>query len=162
LTIVSTLVPGPDFHPDGTPGRAAAHGGLTTVHGGGASLLTLSGNLDVSPGQLVRRDGGSWSDDGFAVGQQVTLTGGLAGSYTGLGFGASSFGPGSKLVLTNAAGLSTATNVAATVSVSDYLQVTGAFDLATDRVIRRDGQPWWSLGFDFGQQVSINGLSGLW
>ncbi len=162
LTIVSTLVPGPDYLPDGTPGRAAAHGGLTTVNGGGASLLTLTGTFDAAVGQLTRRDGGSFAGAGFAVGQQVTVMGGgLDGSYTVAGFANSVYGPGSTLLLTNASGLA-GTNVAATLSVSDYLQVTGMFDLSTGRITRRDGLPWWSLGFDYAQQVSIDGLSGLW
>ena len=66
------------------------------------------------------------------------------------------------LRLTNAGGLATASGVSAAVSVSDALQVSGAFDLAAGRVLRRDGLPWWNLGFDYGQTVSIAGLTGTW
>ena len=166
LNIVSTMVPGPDHNPDGTPNRAAAHGGVTTVHGGGDALLQLTGTFDAanptaSTGQLVRRDGLSWAGAGFAVGQQVTLSGGLTGTFTIAGFANSAYGPGSALLLNAALG-ATGLAIAATVSVSDSLQVTAAFDLSANKVVRRDGLPWQSLGFTYGQQVSIVGIPGTW
>ena len=49
LTITSTLVPGLDHNPDGTLGTlVAVHGGITTVHGGGNSLLSITGTFTVS------------------------------------------------------------------------------------------------------------------
>ncbi|HEY3922827.1 MAG TPA: hypothetical protein VGL76_12045 [Gaiellaceae bacterium] len=166
LTIDSTMVPGPDHNPDGSPNRAAAQGGLTTVHGGGNALMTLTGtfnasNPTASTGELVRIDGLSWAGAGFSVGEQVTLTGGLSGSYTIAGFGDTSFGPGSALFLNSALG-TTGSGITATVSVSDDLQVTGAFDLTANEVLRRDGLPWESLGFTYGQQVGIVGIPGSW
>src|SRR5260370_6412835 len=58
LTIKSTLVPGPDYRPDGTPGRAAAHGRRTREEPGRASLLAPAGPLDAAAHRSARRDGG--------------------------------------------------------------------------------------------------------
>ena len=166
LTIVSTMVPGPDHNPDGTPNRAAAHGGVTAVHGGGDALLQITGTFDASnptgsTGKVLRLDGLSWSDAGFAVGQQITFTGGLSGTFMISGFGDSSYGPGSALFLNSAFG-TTGLAIAASVSVSDSLQVTTAFDFTANKILRRDGLPWQSLGFTYGQQISIVGIPGTW
>ena len=53
-------------------------------------------------------------------------------------------------------------HIAASVSVSDSLQVTAAFDLTANKILRRDGLPWQSLGFTYGQQISIVGIPGTW
>ncbi len=181
LTIVSTLVPGPDFNPvTNLPGRAAAHGGLTTVHGGGNQLLSeglqAPATFDVAStavgGGLVRRDGFSWQADGFAVGDQVTVQiGGFSGSYTVIGFATGAYGSGDTILLAGGPSLTAGTGVTAVVTVSDALAVTGTFDLVTqptfdangnpisgNEILRNDGVSWQSAGFTYGQQVYISGI----
>src|SRR5262249_37397812 len=142
FTVQNTMVPGPDHNADGSLGKVAAHGGITAVHGGGNSLLQLAdGAFETHPanpgdpagttGRLVRADGVTWADFGFAVGQQVVLTGGVAGTFTVTGFANSSNLPGhvgDVLLLGGASSLTNQLNVTATISVTDYLQVTGLFD----------------------------------
>ena len=53
LTIESTLVPGIDL----STGVVANHGGLTTVHGGGNSLVQVIGTFDVAGSTITRTDG---------------------------------------------------------------------------------------------------------
>ena len=48
---------GPDRNPDGTPGPVAAHGGITTVHGGGTSRLEVRGTFTVNSQAITRTDG---------------------------------------------------------------------------------------------------------
>src|SRR5204862_7930432 len=69
---------------------------------------------------------------------------------------------GSVLVVIAADGLAVPSlaGVTGVISVTDWLQVMGAFDVQSDRVIRRDGLPWASLGFAAGQQVSFTGMIG--
>ena len=55
LTITSTLVPGADHNADGTLGTVAVHGGLTTVHGGGNSLLEVRGHVHRARGSTLTR-----------------------------------------------------------------------------------------------------------
>src|SRR5262249_32932140 len=65
LTITSTLVPGVDHNPDGSLGTlVAVHGGITTVHGGGNSLLSITGTFTVSGHTITRTDNASWADAG--------------------------------------------------------------------------------------------------
>ena len=93
VTITSTMVPGPD-HPGSNSGSAiddehfplpagvdpnntpSAHGGITTVHGGGNHTLAVKGNLTVAGSSVQRLDHASWADAGFAVGQLVSINGG--------------------------------------------------------------------------------------
>ncbi len=102
VTITSTLVPGPDHagtnsgpgiddedfplpagvDPNNTP---SAHGGITTVHGGGNHTLTVTGNFLVAGTSVQRLDHTSWADAGFAVGQLVSVAGGATLAITGFG-----------------------------------------------------------------------------
>src|SRR5262249_40068715 len=149
LNIVSTLVPGPDHNPDGTLAPVAAHGGLTSVHGGGNSLLQFSAddpatnalNIDPDAPPATRpptpTDGHSWANAGFAVGQQVlvSIDGGISGSYTVTAIGDQFHAPGSILYLLGAPGAPALTHQAAVtgqVSVTDYLAVTATFDVQSD------------------------------
>jgi hypothetical protein len=174
LNIASTLQQGAFHNADGTLGQKSEHGGITTVHGGGNSPLQISTPVNVAApavgapagttAQLTRVDGASWSADGYAVGQQVllSLNGTNTGSYTITGIGDLMHHPGSVLFLSGAA-LPSQTSPA-TVSVTDWLQVTGAFDVVpypysgypnAVQIVRRDGLPWAGLGFAAGQQVSL-------
>ena len=182
LTITSTLVPGPDVNPvNPAIERAAAHGGLTTVNGGGNQLIAVgllaptgfTVTHTADGGSLVRVDGQSWLLAGFAVGQEVTLTGARAGSYTVTGF-ASTSNPNDTLLLAGGAGLTAGTNVAGiTVTVTDSLAVTGTFQLITApatfdaaenplsnaaEIVRTDGLSWQNLGFTAGETVYITGF----
>jgi hypothetical protein len=180
FTVTSTMIPGPFHNEDGTVGPMATHGGITAIHGGGNQLLQVVGTtdanaaFDVSPGQIVREDGLSWAASGFTVGQQVlvNLSGTLGvttGSYTVTGFGDVSGGAGSVMFLSAASGsppLPTEKGATGVVSVTDYLQVTATsnapFNVPTtaDRIVRTDGNPWQSIGFQAGQQISVTGIPG--
>ncbi|MGY3658239.1 hypothetical protein [Bradyrhizobium sp. USDA 376] len=176
LDINSTLIPGPDHNADGTIGLVSEHGGLTTVHGGGNAPIQMTAGIaptnafNITPslggktGTLERTDGRSWVDAGFAVGQQVMLSvdtvgGSVTGSYTITAILDQDLKPGSILVLLGANGapaLTLLANATGTISVTDWLQVTGNFDVQADRIIRRDGLSWDNLGFAAGQQVSFS------
>jgi hypothetical protein len=162
LTVTSTMVPGPFHNEDGSPGPISAHGGITTVHGGGSQLMQVSGPFDVDPGQIVRDDGLPWIADGFTVGQQVlvSLNGGTTGSYTVTGFGDKPGAAGSVLFLSGSQALTHQVAAPGVLSVTDNLQVTGAFNVppSADRIVRTDGNPWQNIGFAIGQQVNITGL----
>src|SRR5262249_25400884 len=101
LTISSTMVPGPhhtnsdsgpaidDEHfplppgvdPDNTP---SAHGGITTVHGGGNHTLAVTGDFSIVGNTIQRLDHTSWADAGFAVGQLVRIGGGPTFTITAI------------------------------------------------------------------------------
>ena len=51
------------------------HGGLTVVHGGGNTALSLNVAVDVAAGSVTRRDGLSWLDDGYQIGQRISIAG---------------------------------------------------------------------------------------
>ena len=53
----------------------AVHGSITAVHGGGNSPLQVSGQITLAGITLTRGDGLSWTDDGFAAGQVVSISG---------------------------------------------------------------------------------------
>src|SRR5439155_1304107 len=57
----------------------AAHGSLTVVHGGGNQYLRVRGPMSAPGGSITRGDGLFWADDGFTVGQTVSVDG--VGSY---------------------------------------------------------------------------------
>ena len=190
LDIASTLIPGPDHNADGSVGLVSEHGGLTTVHGGGNTPLQfIASNPNAINGNafnvtapaangtiaLTRTDGLSWTNDGFAIGQQVMLSldngSGAASvwSFTIVGFGSLPNKPGSVVTLLPAAGaplLGVRSNATGTLSVTDWLavtpgqtiggQTTGNFDVLSDRVIRNDGLSWASLGFAAGQTVGFS------
>jgi Ca2+-binding RTX toxin-like protein len=164
FTIKSTLVPGAELANNGTL-RVASHGGLTTVHGGGNAPLQIAGTFDTTAGQITRNDGVDWRSGGFAVGQQITMlttTGGgvITRSFTIIGFTGPAGAPGSTLQVVQTAGaaLDTSSGAAATVGVSDWLSVSASFDISGSAIARKDGQPWQSLGFAAGQQVTIAGF----
>jgi hypothetical protein len=124
------------------------------VHGGGNAPLQMVANetgsnafdLIAGTGGLVRTDGGSWTADGFAVGQQVLLSidGGLTGSYTITGISSTgTHNLDNTLTLLAAAGapaITGKTGATGTISVTDQLavvsgqaigdQTTGNFDVA--------------------------------
>jgi Bacterial Ig-like domain/RTX calcium-binding nonapeptide repeat (4 copies) len=183
LTIVSTLVPGPDVNPvNPAVERAAAQGGLTTVNGGGNELIAVGllapemfdvGSTD-NGGSLARVNGRSWTGSGFAIGDQVTLTGAQPGSYTVIGFSSDANGSNDVLLLAGGASLVAGTDVTGiTITVSDALSVSGTFQLVkvaatfdanenplsnADEVVRKDGLPWQNLGFTAGETVYITGI----
>jgi Ca2+-binding RTX toxin-like protein len=84
LTISSTLVPGQDHNADGTLGSVAVHGGITSVHGGGNSLIAVRGNFSATASTITRTDGVSWASAGFETGKQVTFDGALVGTISAL------------------------------------------------------------------------------
>ena len=85
LDITSTLVAGPDHNADGTLGDIAVHGGITTVHGGGNSLVAVTGTFTRLTATTLRRtDGVSWASAGFVVGQRLTVDGVVVGTVSAL------------------------------------------------------------------------------
>jgi Ca2+-binding RTX toxin-like protein len=85
LDITSTLVPGPDHNADGSLGSVAVHGGITTVHGGGNSLIQVIGTFSRPSATTLRRnDGVSWASAGFVVGQVLTVNGTVVGTVSAL------------------------------------------------------------------------------
>ena len=126
-------------------------------------MVSRTGIFDVAPNGLTRVDGLSWIKAGFAIGQQITLTGDFAGSYTVTGFANSVNGPNSTMLLSGPATgavLTNTSNASLTVAVRDWLSTSGAFEVQADRVIRKDGLSWQSPGFAIGQWVSITGVTG--
>jgi Ca2+-binding RTX toxin-like protein len=135
LEILSTLIPGPDFSSGGSPGQVAIHGGLTVVHGGGNSLLQVTGSFDVDSDRIVRRDGLSWQAAGFVIGQAVTVPGG--GTRVIAGFADSGYGAGSALLLAGDP-LVQGQAVAGTVGVID-VHGPGGVRIGGDTIIVRGG-----------------------
>jgi Ca2+-binding RTX toxin-like protein len=155
FTVLGTLIPAVELANNGTA-RAASHGGITTVHGGGNTALAVTGSFTTTPTSITRDDGVDWMTQGFKVGQTITTTGAMAGTYTITGFAGTALAPNSTILVATAVGvLGTLSAAASTISVRDELAVTGAFDLVGNKVLRRDGQPWQSLGFAAGQHVTI-------
>src|SRR5262249_36904454 len=52
---------------------AGLHGGLTVVHGGGNMPLELEPKINLGANYVERKDGRDWTEDGYAVGQFVTI-----------------------------------------------------------------------------------------
>src|SRR6185503_14051379 len=156
FTVLGTLIPAVELANNGTA-RAASHGGITTVHGGGNTALSVTGTFTTTSGSIAREDGVDWTTQGFKVGQQLT---GFGGSFTVTGFSSTALGANSTMLVTQTGGtaLASASGVASTISVRDELAVIGSFDLVGNQVVRRDGQPWQSLGFAVGQNVTIPGV----
>ena len=156
--VVRTLsVPGP-------------HGGLTVVHGGGNTALTVSASVDVAVDRLVRRDGLAWVDDGFQVGQRITIAGSTS-VWTIVGFadGAcldpdpfANCGKGSVMIVAGAA-LAAATDVDRAIAVVDAAEVstTTTTTLAAASISRSAGS-WVTDGFLVGMEIWISGLPGSW
>ena len=146
------------------------HGGLTAVHGGGNFELQLDAVVDVQSNALVRLDGLSWLDDGYQVGQLISIAGSTT-TWTITGFAdvtctlADPFarcGKGSKMLLSGAA-LTPATNVVRSVAVVDAkkVQATAPMSLGSSSVTRTSGS-WTTDGFTVGMNVWISGLPGSW
>ena len=106
--------------------------------------LQVTGSFNVLSDRIVRNDGLSWDNLGFAAGQQVSFSmpGGV-GIRTVLGFDnattPSGTGYGSALLLGGPA-LPTGTNVTGTVAVTNRNVVSGTFTLTS--VTRRSIQLW--------------------
>ena len=100
LLVQSTLVPADEG------GAPAVHGGITLIHGGGNSYVLLEDAevavVDRAGGDaLVRLDGVSWADAGFAVGQRIVVVAGPnAGTYDIVGLADGPRGAGTVLVTT--------------------------------------------------------------
>src|SRR5690606_3061819 len=63
----------------------AVHGGITTVHGGGNSLIQVIGTFSRPGATTLRRDDGvSWASAGFVVGQVLTVNGVGVGTISAL------------------------------------------------------------------------------
>ena len=77
LAIQGTLnaAPEDDGNPSTNPNPPAAHGTITVVHGGGNSFVQITGAMTLAGSAITRADGLNWADDGFAIGQVVTITG---------------------------------------------------------------------------------------
>ncbi len=123
------------------PGR---HGGLTVVHGGGNTRLTVEDAsvevIDAATGaghdaDLRRRDGLAWQGDGFRIGQRVTVNGvlhqivGFAGTTADCTVTPDAFatcGVGSIMLLEviAAASLPAGSALVATIAVVDPMQLT--------------------------------------
>ena len=110
----------------GTRTVTAAHGGITTVHGGGNALLEVRGNFTVAGQTLTRTDGVSWASAGFAVGHLLTVDGAVVGTITAL----------SGATLTVAGGLP-AVQSGATVAVRD--PKTGTTRIGGDTIVVTGG-----------------------
>src|SRR2546428_1293296 len=92
---------------------------------------------------------------------ETAVAGVVARSFTIVGFAGPVSAPGSTLqVVQNGGGTpqDTTTGATATVSVTDSLSVSGAFDISGNALARKDGQPWQSLGFKVAQTVTIAGF----
>ncbi len=155
FTVISTLIPAVELANNGVA-RAAAHGGLTSVHGGGNTALSVTGTFDTTASQITRTDGVDWMTQGFKIGQTIQIG---ANTFTISGVVGSTYGPNSTMQVVAAVGtLTAASGAALTIAVRDELAVTGTFALAGNRITRTDGQPWESLGFVRGQHVTIQGV----
>src|SRR5262249_6219712 len=121
--------------------------------------LQVTGAFDRQTDRIIRRDGLPWAGLGFAVGQQVFMTG-VAGTHTITGFDTSAYGPGSALLLGGPA-LPPATNVAATVAVTSRNQLAGNLVLSNPDpdtgAVTRTGGTWADAGFAVDQLVAIPG-----
>jgi hypothetical protein len=113
--------------------------------------------VDVEGGTagLVRRDGLAWQDDGFQVGQLISIVG-SATTWTITGFGDApctdpdpfaSCGLGSRMLLAGAS-LTDQTDVTRRISVVDAAKITaaGSMTLGASSVTRAGGD-WTADGF---------------
>ncbi|HTM84726.1 MAG TPA: hypothetical protein VL179_07450, partial [Mycobacterium sp.] len=89
LIVHSTMIPGPDQAIDDKlpTGIPSLHGGLTVLQGGGNALLQVTGSFSHTADSVTRNDNHSWTEAGFAIGQQVNLPWAVTlGSFTITGF----------------------------------------------------------------------------
>ena len=137
------------------------HGGLTVVHGGGNFELRMDARVDVGTSSLTRRDGLAWLDDGYQVGQLISIAG-SAQTWQITGFAdvpcaaADPFarcGKGARMLLGGPA-LTVAADVVRTVAVVDPKQVaaTASMTLGVAGVTRAAGS-WLADGFKLGMAV---------
>ena len=61
------------------------HGGLTVVHGGGNTALEVNATVTATSNSLTRSDLLSWLDDGYQIGQLISIDG-SAQTWTITGF----------------------------------------------------------------------------
>src|SRR5205814_1290304 len=87
FTVKGTLLPGAEFANNATPScliahpadflaacaKVASHGGITTVHGGGNTALSVTGSFDTTATTIRRADGVDWSTQGFKIGQTLQI-----------------------------------------------------------------------------------------
>jgi hypothetical protein len=134
------------------------------------SRYQVSGSFNVTGTQITRQDGRTWTGDGFAVGQPITING-QSGLWNVAAFDLT----GATMTVTGAA-LTPGTNVPMTIGLvrmgGDDItlagaHVTGAFNTAppdagapagsTGEIIRTDGKPWSPSDFPTGAQVAMAG-----
>jgi hypothetical protein len=63
------------------------HGGLTVIHGGGNTPLQINFQMDTAANSVTRRDGLSWIDAGYSIGQKIQIAGAGSKTFTITGFG---------------------------------------------------------------------------
>ncbi len=157
------------------------HGGLTVVHGGGNSLLRITGQMAGGSGSLTRGDGLAWYDDGFRIGQVVQLDGESV-TRTVLGFanhtcpppppgetGFSTCGIGAILLLSGGAPASGERTIhvaeprkaQATTSMNISVQPAVGAGLPTSTLTRYAGS-FLADGFTVGMKVWVSGIAGPW
>lgn len=140
---------------------------LTFINDGtlnGAPLLTFNGDGKLtafdtltfdSTTTAVTRAAGSWSDDGFEVGQTFKISGTVAGSGTanaGTYTISAISGDGRTLTLSAAGVLTDETIAAADLTKEDNF---GLYGTAAD-TISRDSGSWSADGFIAGQEISVS------
>ncbi|KKL13032.1 hypothetical protein LCGC14_2529820, partial [marine sediment metagenome] len=163
---------------DGTSTRtlsvAGRHGGLTVVHGGGNFALELDPKINLGADFIERRDGLDWQDDGYAVGQFVTIEG-LAGAWQITDFEQvplvnlsddiqsnpfQDAGTNSKMVLDGLA-ITPNSDIRLEVAVVNPFkaEASGTMSIATSSITRNSGD-WFADDFYVGQHVYVSGLAG--
>ncbi|MEQ1827017.1 MAG: hypothetical protein ABL921_13765 [Pirellula sp.] len=145
------------------------HGGLTVIHGGGNMPLSINGKMQTTTSSVNRLDGLSWIEDGYAIGQQVQISG-ETGTRTILSF-ANDPGPfvkpfigqgtGSIMMLSGGPIAVALSERTVHVSKATKESFTGSASTATSSLTRSVGS-WIADGFVVGQQVWISGLAGAW
>ncbi|HEY6031932.1 MAG TPA: hypothetical protein VIU44_15285, partial [Gaiellaceae bacterium] len=161
---------------NGTRTIAAISGDTLTLTGGPIAP-SATGTFAVTSPTSITRATGSWTGSGFTAGQQVTLGGGLSGTYTVFSVTATT------LTLTGSA-LAVIPSVNATVTVTTPLVRTGTVaavrvggdsitltgpsyagsaTTTSTSISRTDGGSFVTDGFAIGQQVILGGgLGGVY
>ena len=152
------------------------HGGLTVVHGGGNRPIAVTSEFIVENGnELVRTDGRSWSENGFAIGQFIQIDG-VAGTREITDItdwtcpapppGETTFdgcGTGSVLVL--AENVTVGTGPIEIHAAQPFVdEIVAEVEIHTDHLVLTDpvrapGDSWAALGFSVGQIVNISACS---
>ncbi|MDH3308667.1 MAG: hypothetical protein OEO77_14270, partial [Acidimicrobiia bacterium] len=180
LTDAEPLTPGTTTLTIQVAGR---HGGLTVVHGGGNIALELENAvLDLTAGtghdvDARRIDGLAWVDDGYRVGQRITLDGvlyeivGFAGTTTDCSqlnpFAACGIGSIAQLDTINGSAGNGA--VVSDVAVVDPLvvSISGGMAISVDgsgatptSTLTCTGCDFLAAGFRVGLVVTVSGIAG--